>query len=155
MWNKIERIWMVFMPYSTVFPPQSTIQINPQHACALTILVTSGLEMSWTTNAFKFSVDRKREKCLSLSWNHISTSGMGQAEHLTPKERRERERGGRGRDSPSIHSTLLWIFKPFEQIFHKTWHEFYDNWDHFCRAFLWRSLGTTWQIHKLGSEIYI
>lgn len=87
---------MVFMPYSTVFPPQSTIQINPQHACALTILVTSGLEMSWTTNAFKFSVDRKREKCLSLSWNHISTSGMGQAEHLTPKERRERERGGEG-----------------------------------------------------------
>jgi len=75
-----------------VFPPHSTIQINPQHACALTILVTSGLELSWTTNAFKFSVDRKRGKCLSLSWNHISTSGMGQAEHLTPKERRERKR---------------------------------------------------------------
>jgi len=87
---------MVFMSYSMVFPPQSTIQINPQHACALTILVTSGLEMSWTTNAFKFSVERKRGKRLSLSWNHISTSGMGQAEHLTPKERREREREREG-----------------------------------------------------------
>jgi hypothetical protein len=75
-----------------ILPPQSTIQINPQHACALTILVTSGLEMSWTTNAFKFSVERKRGKCLSPSWNHISTSGIEQAEYLTPKERRERER---------------------------------------------------------------
>jgi len=92
---------MAFMSYSMVFPPQSTIQISPQHACALTILVTSGLEMSWTTNAFKFSVERKRGKCLSLSWNHISTSGMGQAEHLTPQGKK-RERGGRERKGTTL-----------------------------------------------------
>ena len=94
-----------------VSPPQSTIQINPQHACALTILVTSGLEMSWTTNAFKFCVERKRGKCLSPSWNHISTSGVGQAEYLTPKERRERERERERKESPfvkSIHSAVTW-----------------------------------------------
>jgi len=103
---------MVFMSYSTVFPLQSAIQINPQHACTLTILVTSGLEMSWTTNAFKFCVERKRGKRLSLSWNHISTSGMGQAEHLTPKERREREREREREKEPpfvkSIHSVVTW-----------------------------------------------
>jgi len=95
---------MVFMSYSTVFPLQSAIQINPQHACTLTILVTSGLEMSWTTNAFKFCVERKRGKRLSLSWNHISTSGMGQAEHLTPKERREREREREGTTLRKVNS---------------------------------------------------
>jgi hypothetical protein len=102
---------MAFMSYSMVFPPQSTIQISPQHACALTILVTSGLEMSWTTNAFKFSVERKRGKCLSLSWNHILTSGMGQAEHLTPQGKK-RERGGEREKEPpfvkSIHSVVTW-----------------------------------------------
>jgi hypothetical protein len=51
-------------------------------------------------------VERKRGKCLSFSWNHISTSGIGQAEHLTPKERREREK-----EPPfvkSIHSVVTW-----------------------------------------------
>jgi hypothetical protein len=94
------------MSYAVVFQPQSTIQINPQHAYALTILVTSGLEMSWTTNAFKFCVERKRGKCLSPSWKHISTSGIGQAECLTPKERKKKKK-----ESPfikSIHSVVTW-----------------------------------------------